>query len=559
MPRVPDYEPQVAARTPQRDLVRLDPGLDRQGAAVQQAGNAVGNALQQTSQLQVREMDAAKTMELRRKLDEWELNNIRDPEKGALYQRGQNAFGVSQRMEESLTKFGDDLRGTITSPRQQRLLEELVTQRKSSVVSQLGAHEARERSVYAETEVKATLDQTADNIAAYWNDPDRVAKELQWGEAAIIEQGRQKGLSATVTNGLLDEYRSKAQRQRVLVALDTDPYAAKDLVEELGDQLLPADRLAIQKTLEPAITQKNGERIGQRVFESWSGDSGNLSAAMDELNGIEDADERRYAKAWFNDLREAEATRQKEAYSTQLNTAWDSVLGGTHWSELPPSMMAGLKVEDRKALMKWKTGAGQTTNWNTFSQLSETYASNPKAFLEISQSTYMNDLAEPELRTVLGWRRDVLNGVDTAAQRAWIGTRNQVVNQALAGMGIETGSKASTNDIQRADEFRSVASRAYESWLAANPGKETMPETEFRQMINRLAVEVKLPDSGLIFDDTARVYQLPEGQPVRIDVEDVPATDRRMIEDALIRRQLPVTDEAVVNYYMKSAGLRGGE
>lgn len=555
MPQVPQYDRQVAAGAARTPMTQINPRLAEQGQALERAAGAVGAQLQQHGERQQRDLESARTMEFRRELDRWELDNLRDPENGALYRRGGDAIGVADSTSTAFDEYTETLRQGVTSAREQQILQQLVEQRRTSMQSALSTHEARQRRQYAEDEIKATLSQTTSNIAAYWNDSDRVEQELDWGSAAIIEQGRMSGTSPSVTNAALDEYRSQAQRARILYAMDDDPFAAKALMDEVDADLLPADKQAINKSLEPAIKQRTGENRGRQIFRDWGGDQARLSESMDELNRIADADERRAAKSMFGDLRQTEDRRQKEAYTGVLNEAWEVVLGGGHWSSIPQSVMSALDVSDRTALMRFKDTAA-ATDWNLFTDLSESYARDPQAFLERSPGTYLNNLAESERRTVLGWRREAQSDAADGSERAWITTRNSVVNETLRGLGVDISTGARTSQVAQAAEFRGAVARAHDVWQATNPGKK-MTETEFRSLVNRMAVQVRLPGTGVFFDDSARVFQVGEGQPVRLDIDNVPVGDRRQIEEALRAYDIFPTDDLIVQTYMKQAGLKG--
>jgi hypothetical protein len=233
------------------------------------------------------------------------------------------------------------------------------------------------------------------------------------------------------------------------------------------------------------------------------------------------------------------------------------VLGGQHWSEIPPTQFSRLKASDRRSLMKWKPGG--ETDWSAYEQLSEVYAREPRKFAEMDLSPYLNRLGDSERKQVLGWRREALSDDDNDVnKRSWIDTKNNVIKSALQGMKVTTGTKASPEDIQKANAFRGAVQRRYETWMSDNPDAKEMPEGEFRKMVSQMATEVVLPGTGIggFFQDSARGFEVPPGAEVAMDASDVPENDRRMIEDALTRRGIPVTDDAIVRYYLQGSGLR---
>lgn len=553
MPTIPRYQRTEQANTFQAPESRLNPRLDQIGQAAGQAAQSISRV----AEVENRRRLELQSLEERNAFADFSLNYLRDPENGALNQQGKNAFGATERGMKALDEFVQTRKEAGVND---RVLAQLEANARRDMQSRLAMHEAQARKQYATDVTKTTIEQTKTSIAAYWNDDTEVAEQLGWGEAAIVAQGREAGLPAETIEASLAEYRSQAQTDRILVALDQDPILAKQLMDDVEGDLLPEDRLSLNGRLEPAVQAQNGEEIGRQIFQDYGMNPDRQAYAMDKLNEIEDRDERRYAKAMYRDLLGAEKQAQLESYNADLEGAWNMVLGGQHWTEIPKSQLARLKPSDRKQIMDWKPGGD--TDWQTYEQLSEIYARDPRRFAEMDLSQALPKLGDTERKQVLGWRRDALSDDRAEAnKRAWIDTKNNIIKAGLQGMKVETGAKATPEDIQKSNAFRGAVQRRYETWMSDHPDAEEMPEGEFRKMVNQMATEVALPGSGFagFFQDRVRAYEAPAGAEVVVDAEDVPADQRRLIEDSLIRRGIPVTDDLIVRYYLQGTGLQVSE
>jgi hypothetical protein len=120
-----------------------------------------------------------------------------------------------------------------------------------------------------------------------------------------------------------------------------------------------------------------------------------------------------------------------------------------------------------------------------------------------------------------------------------IRTNEQVVNGALREIGIDYGDGASVEQNTRANDFRrKVDDKVLDRQRAT--GKEVTLE-EVQAITDGLILEVDVP-RALWFDRTTRVFESD-------DLSSIPTQDVVEIEKALRKRNLPVTDAAILSLY----------
>lgn len=157
------------ARIPEIDSMR--PAQDRTGSfqvadsgfgeAVARVGQGVGRIMEKRKQ----EIEDAEVFELRRKLNDWEAENIYKAGTGAMYRNGQDAFGLTEELPSSFNKFTQELAKGIKTPRQRELFNQMTLSRSESLTSWAARKEEGERTRYLEGQYKADIDSSARRMA----------------------------------------------------------------------------------------------------------------------------------------------------------------------------------------------------------------------------------------------------------------------------------------------------------------------------------------------------------------------------------------------------------
>jgi hypothetical protein len=185
-------------------------------------------------------------------------------------------------------------------------------------------------------------------------------------------------------------------------------------------------------------------------------------------------------------------------------------------------------------------------------------ANNPSQFLQEDLSKYLGKLGKAEVKQVMAWQRELDEAGSSASKDNWLQTKNSIVSDALTAMGIEYGKSAEETDAKKASDFRGSVENHLTLWQQNNPGKAIAPD-EFRRMVERLTIEVTLPDSGFMGRDRTMPLFEVESSPdwyFSGDIDDVPEQDRRQIEDVITSRGQVPTEDLIVRYYMAKNDLR---
>ena len=255
-------------------------------------------------------------------------------------------------------------------------------------------------------------------------------------------------------------------------------------------------------------------------------------------------------RATFTKTERAGLMRQVADYIDEFGTV-DGV---------PAEIWSSLSVSERSSFRAYaKKGSGDVeTDWNIYYDLSQMKANNPSQFLQEDLSKYLGKLGKAEVKQVMAWQRELDEAGSSASKDNWLQTKNSIVSDALTTMGIEYGKSANPDSAKKASEFRGSVENNLALWQQNNPGKTIAPD-EFRNMVERLTIEVTLPDSGFMGRDRTMPLFEVESSPDWFfsgDIDDVPESERFEIEEELKRQGYPATEDQIVRHYMDVNDLR---
>jgi hypothetical protein len=72
-----------------------------------------------------------------------------------------------------------------------------------------------------------------------------------------------------------------------------------------------------------------------------------------------------------------------------------------------------------------------------------------------------------------------------------------------------------------------------------------------QEIVDRLMIKGKVPGSGFygFFQKNKRAFELESGENIEISAENIPASEKAKIVDALQRSKKPVTDQSILELY----------
>jgi len=382
MPRVPTYDGlQIGAATlPQARLAMPDaPDAGRNaqamGRSMQQAGSHISNIAldmaQQAAQVKINDL-ANKAIAERLRL-------TYDPEAGYVHKKGQAAIAgpdgkpMTQDYQERYDKFLSELESELTNDWQRQQLREQAMAWRNQFQNGLTAHTAREFGNFKSSVNDGTVKLALEQMALAWGDAQALQQATDAIGAAVVEQGKLKGLSALETQANLLATLTQGHRAVAAAAIDAGQldYAEKYLKQhgseisatdkdKLGAVLRDAKRATHAQEVVDALIQGALKRAGpdarigsalplaqmkQRLREQLGGDPAALAMGEDLMA-------RRHKEL---------VAAQKEQDEQTLDSVYKQLFAnGGNMTALPAELQMRIPGEKLGAVMDFAKKAGAT-------------------------------------------------------------------------------------------------------------------------------------------------------------------------------------------------------
>ncbi len=360
MPTVPTYDnfqaapgalPQTRLTAPEMSDV-AGQEAQRMGQGLQRAGGELGRiALDMAQQAnQVRINDAMnKAVAAKNRL-------IYDPTEGFVHLRGEAALSrpdgkaLDQEYGEKLKKNLDEIEAGLGNQMQRETFRQQSGQLMSQFNGALTQHVAKEYGAFQYSVQEGTIQVARDQMALAWGDAEALGQSRDAIKAAVVEQGRLKGLSAKQVEANLVEALSPGHAAVIASAADAGKLDyAREYMKQVNAELTPGARLQIQKTLDAGDFEK---RTQDQADALYSKHKGNISSALaDARTNLSGKEEDAVVTRLKNYDAERVALRER-GQKDAADQAWRIYAQSGGMGKIPPSVLAAMDGRDLEALRR---------------------------------------------------------------------------------------------------------------------------------------------------------------------------------------------------------------
>jgi hypothetical protein len=509
-------------------------------------GRGLSQAVDNIAEIRGRDMARAARAELAGlevKLNDLELKLIHDPVTGARAKKGRDALGLANQYLPQFDEEAKKLRGAVSNDVVGAAFDELLARRRGSLAEGLTTYSAGEAERYYDTEAKAQIDSFVGLAGKYYDDPKRVEEAKARVEWSINDMAERKGLGPEAREQAVLAGRSAVNRAQIQGLLADGRYAEANKAF-LGAELTAEDRAALDSAVRTGVIRSEARSKADEII----GSGGGVTAWREAVKGIEDPDVRAQVKSYID-----EEWRDREAIRTQAerdatNAAANYIDAGKEvpadiWAAVPGSSKSGLRAVKRAR----DRGEDIATDPNAYDEIYRGLSSTDPAvraeWLRRDLRQYWGRLDATDREMFTRMQVAAGNPMSPENQKLLTGiqTKAQVVNQALAGMSLPTTSASNkgTGEHEEAGKFRREVDRRVQAWQLQTGREATVDEVQ--KIVDGLTIEVAVP--GMWTTTDKRLYQL--------EIADVPASDRRDIEQALRSNGLEVTDDRILEAYQR--------
>jgi hypothetical protein len=355
--------------------------------------------------------------------------------------KGKDAGVLFGTLEEARAKRQGEIERNLSNPVQQEAFRRRSASRLQEFRAWGSGHVAREAEAYDGQVAEASITASMERVASNRND---------WGEAArITEQAIDDYKAYAQRRGVPPEMRAMREQQirsgatrRVAEGLiaDGNDLAAKRLVDQYGAYFTEDDRKAVGKLLE--IGSRDG--AAQRLVDGWMKDGMDVADLQRRLTETPELqqdtklrDEVQARAVQAINLRE---TGRKAVEHNAYAKAYQIIQDPTKsYSDIPADLKAQLESRPDLDLhlrqLSAKADRVTVTDRATYYELQAEAAANPKGFAKRNLMDYATRLSDGDFKEMVKLQTEAAEG--KGENLGWLTTREDVVNQALAGVGID--------------------------------------------------------------------------------------------------------------------------
>lgn len=520
---------------------RVDKAADELNKFVQKVEK---DELKKANDLALTEADA--------RLSNLETDTLYDPATGAMSKRGKQSFDLQNTAMEDFDAKAAEIEEGLSNDYQRASYQRMLAKRRAYVDRQINRHVTNETKTYDDNVTKSYVANEMNAAIENAHDPDRVAMSLDRQRGAIQAHADRNGMDQETTQRLMEESVSKTHKAVFSKIINSGGVtAAQEYYKQYKDDITGKDRVAIDKALKEGIVSRDSQEASDKIFAKHSD---NMKTALEKAREIKDPEKRdetvRRVKSRFADLKIAEEAANREAFNSayevlEANGGNVDAIPRSLWAEMDP----GKKEKLKKIGRNFKYGTDET-DWNTFYNL-KMMGENPMTrnkFKRLNLTEYFHKLSDSEKKTLINLQSEAKAGNENNLDQ--LQTDTQIVNGILQSAGIPYGQSATPDDNRRANGFRMQVEKLMNQKSQATGRKLT--NQEVAEIANGLMTEV-VTQRGWFTDTTKPRFELKKEDIQQITIDDVPAEDSQAIKEYLRYKQIPVSDDKIVDIYRRWA------
>lgn len=532
MPKVAQYQPdQVQTQVVSQPRASAQAGSQVFQANIQ-AAQAVSTAVQAGVQVKQR-IDTTAAEEALVAFERDKNNLFFDPEVGYFNTQGRNAFDNADAANQSLIdlkkQYGENL-----SQNAKLMFDRAADAHITRGQADIARHSAKGLRSWEVATIKSQVENTVENAALYWNQPDKLKVQNALGRQAIVDAAELEGIGAEATNERLQTFDSSFAKAAIASATVSSAEEGKTMLEQHGDMLEGPDKVRLEKEIEAKFesekTQSDAQQAivtGTKLVDTYD----TREELRQEVNKIEDPELRKKTMTetmrQFNLKKQGENEAQAESFERAEVHIFEGGSAETFQAEDPEGWQR-LSPKQKKVI---ESGKPVVTNQVKYAELflmsdSELAKVNPVDHVhELDRGDFEKLVSAVKSARGLGTRSDK---IDHQVGRTRSAQTTAAIEQVL-------GKKSKWNEEKhiQANTFYDLLTSevAHREQLK---GGQLTPQ-EFTDTLSDLTREVTIERSAFGLDILA-----PD---VELRVTDIPQENIRVLSKFLRDNGIPVTAE----------------
>lgn len=174
-----------------------------------------------------------------------------NPENGYFNKKGRTAYDMSADANEQIASIRDKYSSTLeNNKRAQGMFVSATETQVIRTQQDIMRHASREFDAWESATVQSRITNTLENASLYWNDPKKLAVELELGRQSVIDFSKSHGMDGATIAEQLKQFNSKFAVNMVDAALGENAAAGQVALAENAEMLQGTDIVRLQNKVD---------------------------------------------------------------------------------------------------------------------------------------------------------------------------------------------------------------------------------------------------------------------------------------------------------------------
>lgn len=538
MPQVPTYDQSQVAATPDPTSFQGPSNAGEQAVAIGASLQGAGSDLNSIA-IDQQHMANADTV---LKAETQFKNDYLTYQQSLQNRKGQNAWGVTTDLSNWFDKQAPKYSDGLDNDAQRRAFAATFDSVRTQGMETTGKFEADQRTASVNQSGKDSIQASINMAAADHNNQSTIDGAKSDITKRIQLLGMLNGWSPEIQQAQMTSALTDMHKQVIGALVDENPDQAKAYFDRNKEEIAGADRDVIDKVIRQGTIRQIGQQATDTIMSQNLSESAALTIARTKYTGLQQDEVVRRVQERYA---EADAIRERDQ-KTAGDRAWNIFSkAGQDLNAVPTTVLAGMDGKDRIALEKESqahaTGKDVDTDWTTYYGLRAQASQAPNDFAGNDLRLYYSKLGPDQRKELI----DIQDQIKKGGQNDVQGLEAQL-NQAHEVL------KWGSSDADKKGAFDSAVTRALANEQDAQGKKLNYDQRQ--AVIDRMAIQGNYPGGPWFrtahFSEVAGTTQEANFKPT------IPDDEKTKITQALQRRNMPVSDDAVMRLYKIKHGLQ---
>jgi hypothetical protein len=507
------------------------------------------------AELQERERAAADQTALLKasnRLSDWRNQYLYDQERGAFRRKGEAAMPLPEETRAEFDRVAGEIEAGLGSDAQRAAFAKLRSQEWQGIDLQVRRHVFGEMQEFRAGELKAFVANTTNAAIQASADPRLVQVELSKAVGAIRANAPALGVGPEAVEQQVAAVQSQVHVGVISNLLAEDKDQAATAYFEATREQIAGDKLdAVTKALEEGSLRGQAQRKADEIVRA----GGTLTEQRERARAIEDPKLRDQVMQRIEHEAVVADRAKREREEAEMKTGYDILDRTPDVTKIPPALWTSYDGGTRSAMLSYARarakGEPVNTDLPTFYTLMNQAGDAPEAFAKENLLRYRHKLSEQDFQQLAGLQLSIKSADRKATEKdlAPFQTRMQLLDATLSLHGIDPNAKPDTAEGKAIAQLRRMLDRRVEL-LQAGGVKATNQDIQ-SEIDAILSASVTVPGSWWNIFPGGRSFTDTTKRLVDVTIDDISATDRKLVEEALRRQGLPVTDATILDRYIE--------